>query len=447
MRKWNVYNIIVFAMGIFATMPIVTITVSGSDISLFRILFYLILVWLFIKTFGKTKISIKYNIKLFDYWLILSLISCFFGWLLLINEAPEFSKMAFGYIPKILLYLVFTVMWTNQKHICEKNNILLKGLLVGCILNIIWAIIDAVGYYTIGISINNIVFQGYSERNNIRYNLVSLTYSNGMIRSGGFNYDPAHLGYITPVIAGYACYKKKYGLLILVLGGILASASTTSFVASVCVMFIMGIVFRDKRVIKITKKKIIMMMGAVVTIGITITLYGEQLLTVLSTSGSKMLSRVSSTYLNAGNADVRWDYFRLLPKVLLNLNFKSIFGLGFGNASYGYVTDSKILHQIGIENNFAYDLENTYICYLLDTGIIGIVLFLFLIIIVVKYYNVQLKRKATKEANIIIYSCILAMIISMFFYHYILFTPHMLILIIALSQIDETKIGTMEDLE
>lgn len=439
MKKSKIYKIIVFCMGAFATMPIVTIPFGNSDISIFRMIFYLILIYMVIKTAGEPKIRIIHDMKLFYIWLGIACVSCCWGGIILRNSAPEFSKMAMSYLPKVVLYLLFAILWTNQKKLQEANICLVKGLFAGCILNLIWAILDAVGYYTIGISVNNLVFSGYSVRHNIRYNIVSLIYSNGMIRSGGFNYDPAHLGYIIPVIAGYAWYKKKWGLILLAIGGVLASASTTSLVSSVCVILLISMKNNQIKLKKVKQKEFMLAIATLIALGVLMISYGQQLSSIISTSGSKMLSRVTNTYLNSGNADVRWSYLKYVPRVLMNLGVNSILGLGFGNASYGYTIDNSILSDIGMENNFAYDVENTYICYLLDTGIIGFVFFIGLLFVMLRYYYIRYKKNSMNNYCLIIYSSILAMIVSMFFYHYILFTPQILIMIIALSMMEIEK--------
>ena len=75
-------------------------------------------------------------------------------------------------------------------------------------------------------------------------------------------------------------------------------------------------------------------------------------------------------------------------------------------------------------------MENTYIAYLLDTGIIGLFLFFYLLFPLYSYYK---KNGGEDEENIIYIAILSATIFSLFFYHYILFVPQILSLIFALS--------------
>ena len=79
-----------------------------------------------------------------------------------------------------------------------------------CKILIIWATIDAACFYGLGFSLSNMVFARYGATHDVIYGTVSLIINNGrMIRSAGFNYDPAHLGFLIPFVMGYGFMKKN----------------------------------------------------------------------------------------------------------------------------------------------------------------------------------------------------------------------------------------------
>ena len=435
------YNTIFQLLGFFSTMPIVSIPFGSRDLAVFRILFYGLLIVLFVETFQKRKIRIGKNIKIFDFWLIESLLACFMGWIILQESATSFANSASSYIAKVLAFLLFALVWGNQEPeiLGSRNKELLKGILYGCLANLMWAIIDGVGFYTTGRSINNIVFSGYISRHNIRYGMLSLLTNTGLFRAAGFNSDPAQIGFIAPIVVCYALYEKKYWMILLAILGTLTSASTTALVASIIIALIWFTKKKNNNV-HITPRGVIAIIIGISTIVACIALFGEKLLTIVNIATNRFYGRLNSLYFNSeSTSSIRWKYLYLAPKALMNLNVNGIFGLGFGTASYGYVMDNNILAIIGQSRDFAFDPENTYISYLLDTGIVGFTFFLSYLIGLLKFFGKRVKSQYEKY-ELIEYAGVLATVLSMLFYHYILFTPQVLISIVGLSLMDVKSI-------
>lgn len=431
------FYMIVALLGFFSTTPIITLSYGSRDIALFRVLFYLIIVILGIRTITQQKVRIGRNSIWLDYWLIEAVIACGLGGLILSSSAPQFARSATSYIVKTAAFLVFAVMWVNQpaEKLNKANNVLFKGLLFGCIANLIWASIDGIGYYTLGFSVNNRLFAGYIARHHVRYNMLSLITRSGLFRAAGFNSDPAQIGFIAPLITCYACYKKKWWLLVLVLLGTLSSASTTALVTT-AVVFLLWLIGTRPAIRRTTSRNFIIVVAALLGAVIIWSLFGDQLGVFVSRAVSRIIHRLDRLYVQSDvTTNIRWQYVLFLPRALFNLNINSLFGLGFGTASYGYVTDDVILNVIGHQNYFAYDPENTYISYLLDTGVIGFALFVYFMVKLIRYFSGKLRGEYT-ETEIIGFAGILSTILSMFFYHYILFTPQMLIAIVGLSMMD-----------
>lgn len=430
-KKW-----IAFFLGLTSTMPIVGIHIGARDISFYRILFLFMIIYTMVQAFQR-RIVIGFATKKLIIWLMVGIFSCLCGWIFLSSSAPEWSSAAASNIVRTGSLLAFALFWGSQKDTGYMNEAVCKGFFYGCLINCVWATIDAAGYYLLGRSINNIVFAGYIARNKIRYDSLSLIYgSSGMIRSGGFNSDPAQLGFIAPIVACYGVCKKKYWMLIIAGGAILASASTTALVTSIIVC--MYNVHRIKGNHGITLKKLLLIMGVILVVtGITM-VYWSQISRVIGSAYSRFSNRIGEVYLNNTKQDVRWDYIRCAPSAMIEVIPFLALGSGFGTASLGYSRSSFAIQTIGTRVNGPYDMENTYLAYFFDTGIVGIILFIIMLVFLIRKYKGKLKNDKSKTSTII-YSFLLASTFSLAFYHYTLFASQMLMFTIALSILDREK--------
>ena len=125
-------------------------------------------------------------------WLLLAFSSCVFGGIVLEPYGVEWVRAASSTIPKILMLIMFVILWSSCDNLSGRNEYAAKGFLYGCLFNCLWAVLDAASYYIMGFSINNIVFSDYAIRNHLRYDVVSLVFdAQKQIRASGFNYDPA----------------------------------------------------------------------------------------------------------------------------------------------------------------------------------------------------------------------------------------------------------------
>ena len=441
-KKANELNLptVVFFLGFFSTTPIITISYKQYDIAVFRVIFYGILMLMIVNTIQRRFIHMPKYMKGLNLWFLESLFSCLCGWLYFYSIESEFSRAAFSYVPKVAVFLLFSLVWGNQESdlLSKCNSKLVKGIFYGCIANLIWAIIDGFVFYSFGISINNRLFNGYIQRHNVRYGMLSLVTNSGLFRAAGFNSDPAQVGFIAPLVMCYGLYKKKPWMIIIAILGTLTSASTTALVSSIVVLMIV-IISKKKPSKKIRGSGLALIIIIVPIIIIILISFKSQLDYFVNTASEKFFDRVNALYFESETqSNIRWSYLVYAPIAWFNLSFLGVFGTGFGTASYGYVSDEHILSVIGQNRKFAYDPENTYVSYLLDTGIIGLIIYLVLTIKLFKYY----KRKVNSdcEFDLIEYSAILAIFLSMFFYHYILFTPQILFLIAGLSMMSSNNI-------
>lgn len=436
---WGIKEYFSFLLGLTSTMPIVGLNIGSHDISFFSILFVLAVIYTGMLS-CKDGIEFGFASKKMLLWLFIGLISCLCGGLFLENSAPLWSSAALSNIPRVITLFIFCLFWSSQKYNGQMNEAVVYGFLGGCFLNCLWAVIDAGGFYLIGKSISNITFSGYISRNSIRYDSISLVYSykggGGFIRSSGFNYDPAHIGFLAPILVGVGMKIKNVLYITVAICAILASASTTAFVSSVFI-FLLSVHFSRPK-IRIEIWKVIVSFFVIVMIGLVFLYFSDVVTTFISSSSERFYDRAHSVYLSndVNEHDARTLYLLCFPYAIFEVIPFILFGTGFGTSSLGYARSANAINILGNRVLSAYDMENGYIAYLLDTGVIGFFVYVSMLIFICKWYYV---RKNESRVNVIVYYTILASAVSFAFYHYILFAPEMLMIIVALSIIDKEK--------
>lgn len=435
----NVESFIIFFCGFFSTMPIVAITIGNRSVSLFTIaLFFELVVMLFHASSHPLKIG-KYSRYIFI-WLVLSLVSLESG-LLLSASYPEMEAV-FSYFFKIIIYLFFIVNWTGRENINTNNAMMCRGLILGSGVNILWGVIDAVALYSKGILLSHFVFANYMRINHLDH--IGIILSNGLYRTGGLNYDPAHLGFICPFLAMYALSSKHKYLLIFVVAGCLASASNTGIVCTGIEFLLWGIKRLSldiKMETKVHITRFFLFLGLLFIICNVIYIYREQLMNNVDKAFDLFYARVNYAYLSSPlEENIRGKFILFFPDVLLGLGGYSLFGTGFGSSSFGYSYEPFVAQAMGYRYKLdsISDIENTYLAYILDTGIIGAAVFFFGMIRIYFYYNNN-ENKLIDDVSITAYAGIVSMLLSFLFYHYILFAPQVLLMIIAASNADNQE--------
>ena len=247
-----------------------------------------------------------------------------------------------------------------------------------------------------------------------------------MIRAGGFNDDPAHIGFIAPAMIAYSIYKKKGWLFLLSIASIASSTSTT---ALVCSLFVIIVNFRRIKQSLNSKniKKALILIALVVIVILAVPRFLSMVITVIQ----KFLNRISNTYSGLSSSGERSIYILQFFKAVSVAGLMCLVGTGFGTASYAYVFDEQILQQLGLIYNFPYDMEMTYISYFFDLGIFGLGIYLFIL-----YKLLKSTRNIKIGDNSIIRALLVGMILSALFYHYTIMAMQVLLLIVGLANLD-----------
>ncbi len=417
-----------FLCGTTATMPIVTF--PSTNISLFTVFTIVFLLVNALSFVNDVHFKFRNNTHKLLMWLLASLLSSIFG-LVYYNTNDEWSRAVQSYIPKIIVFIFIIFLVSRYSDLSE---LLLKGLLFGAVANVVVAIVDAITYYGLGYSLINRWFQNYIITNNIRMGLISLTIS-GTIRSGGFNYDPAHIGMLAPMIFLYGLVSGKYIYIVLAIGAISASLSTTAFVCCIaCLLLYFTCVSKLYQRFRFTDKKLLLSFASLLICSYFLYQYASYIVIGFD----NLFSRINDVHIhNRGYENIRLLYILYAPQAMIEQGIKMFTGTGFMTASEGFI---KLGGDFGFPlKNYPFDMENTYLAYLFDFGFFGFYLYASYLFFTAKNLLKEFKFESNNQVMQIAFSGFFATIFSSFFYHYTLFACQILIFI-AISVYMDKKI-------
>ena len=408
-RKNNCIDWLLFFLALTSTMPIVSIMVMNRTISIFTILLPVCIIALLIRV---SCIRLQYEpVQIcFLAFLLLSLLCIVFG-LFFFSGNKDFAGVGKSYISKVVIYILFAFLLfgINDYHMI---SMMAKGLLYGAILNLIWAALDGLIFYVTGVSITNTIFAYYIKANDTRMGMISLVLSRTSIRVGGFNSDPAHIGILAPFIFSYSLLCGKKHMLIYVALAILMSQSVTAVVACVLLLFLIALIKPEYLKIAI---------GLSITGIVLIVLL---LVTPLGSFAEPIISRITAKLGPDSVESARKIYNFHFLEAAIAAPVQTLLGTGFGTASYPFIAAGLLTPDKG-----AFDPENTYISYLFDTGIIGMVLYIVILCYILKRTCFCIKSNQNREISMILFSGAGAIAIASFLYHYIVFATIMMSLI------------------
>lgn len=430
-------KLFIFLAPFFVTMPIVTIPIGGSDISVFSVLFICLLALLAFRTLKQGRIKLKSPLSSYLIWLSLALFGTVCGVLYFGETYSLWRNQALSYLPKILLYLLFALCWGTVAEE-EDTELALKGLYYGVLANVMFAVIDGVGYYLTGHSINNLLFSYYIERHedSVTYGMLSLIDSGGSIRVSGFNTDSANIGQLAPIIVFYGIYNKKYLIALIGVASVVLAQTTTGLLCcAVIILFDIGVFI--KKELKITPLTIIAC--AIIFCAVLYIVVGNsnRINKVADTAGS-FVSRIENTYANLEymmNHEPRFAHLIKIFPAVLNAGPLIFFGTGFGTMSYAYTMGNNNLITLPQYIGKAYDIDMTYLAYFFDVGIVGFVLYIYIITLIFRKFRPLIKQRVAKRPQSFIYYYIFSLIVTHFTYHYILSADQVLFIIIVLNYI------------
>ena len=414
--------------GIFATMPIVTISVGDKLVSIFSILFGLLYISTFWMAIRKNRgLWLNSESIALAMWFLLSLLASIMGAIYFSGDIIWFNQ-SLSYVPKIFLYftlLLFAMKLDNQNHLVAN---FLNGFIIGCLLNLIWSVIEGFSFYVFGIALNDVVFSEFAKTLPEERPYITIV-ADGIIRASGFNFDPAHLGGIIPIIFIYSILKRNLYILILALASLVFSGSTTALVSCVLAVLIsIGKVNIFKALVTTSNTRNKGVSLILIIFSLTLIVSNGQVRESIYKNVVGFYNRVNETYVDNGDQGPRYVYHAYLPQAMSNSGFRLLTGTGFGTASHSFVSDPEIIKILDAESYYPYDPESTYISYLFDIGIVGLLFYVYILTSLLLGYR---RRLSFGNVEIIIYSSLCGIIFSGFSYHYTLAAYQVLILVFA----------------
>ena len=415
--------------GFFSTTPILEISLFGIRLSFFQLLLPL--------AFGLLLINIKrVDLSLdgaggfFIIWLTISLLSCFFGFLFF-NGLSEFQNASISYVFKIAIYFLLFIFLKATRRI-DILKCLIYGIYFGIVFNLLWAVIDASIFYIRGISITNTLFRSYIYSHGIRYDSLSLIDGN-IIRCSGLNGDPACIGFYSSAVAYYSLKKKKWLIFILSIASVLASISLIALAGIVIIFFYF--LFENGK--NVAKKIVCILLFSLLALIILFVL--AKAIPMVNNVITKMFeavkNRITLKTKMAGES-ARTEYFlQFLPAAVLSPIYLFI-GTGYGTSSYAYLSNNLTTHIFE-----PYDPECTYFSYYFDCGLFGFMCFLFMMFILIKWWNKG--KNYYNHLYSLVFSMLIGMIIAFWGYHYTLYAPMMIITICSIIIMDYERVGNV----
>lgn len=430
-KKIGLSGLLFLAMGTFSTMPVLEVSAAGRSVTFFSLTFFAALVFLWVrnKNFLRTPILTK-PLRYFVLWMVTGIVAGCAGWLYF-NGDSVWQSAATSYLPKLVLYIAFAILW--EQGASEKDGrLVLKGLLLGAVLNCVWAVLDGLCYYVAHFSLNNVIFSTYIERHDIRLGQLSLILGNGLLRAAGFNTDPANIGFLGPVVVAYGLHKRRYGLTLIGLLSLVFSASTTAVVVTMVIFVLEWKNLIPKR--KRPRKGMQTWMYLVILLSIAVAAAAAvRLMPLVIRAVGLFVERFNGAYLQSDVTSPRTVYYLGFFKALLTAGVIAFTGSGFGTSSFPYIENTELFQELEPYIDKApFDPEMTYIAYLFDCGILGLVLYVYCLFLLYRYYK---KNLHTLGHAVEAYYILLATVFSALFYHYILFSPQVLLIVVGLAEI------------
>ena len=181
-----------------------------------------------------------------------------------------------------------------------------------------------------------------------------------------------------------------------------------------------------------------MWMYLVILLGIAVAAAAAvRLLPLVIRAAGLFAERFNGVYVKGNEASPRKVYYAGFFKALLTAGVIAFTGSGLGTSSFPYIENAELFHELepNIDNG-PFDPEMTYIAYLFDCGILGLILYLYCLFLLYRYYK---KNLHTLDHAVEAYYILLATVFSALFYHYIVFSPQVLLLVVGLAEIGQSR--------
>lgn len=414
---------IYYTLGFSTTAPLLAVVVGGHYISLMYFVYIIIFADLFFSG-GKYTINIKNNSNLFKNFLlylflcfIASLIGMVFFW----NDEKAYSMAQIRFIPQILIYLILLFLLDRNNQRDSKVNYILNGIKYGALINIIWSIVDAFVFYTIGLSITNVLFVDVIEAMGVPHAQAS-TIEGLFIRSAGLTIDQCFIGYYAIALTVYGLVRNKKWLILLSVIACFASVTIIGLVGILIVLF--GYIITHKNVVP----NVALLSFIAVFIVMAYYFSDNEMISNFKTA---VQLRIESKADNDASASTRLLFIEEFPGALMNLPTALFLGTGYFSASYAYFQQGLEYGKYNRFHMYPVPIENMYIETLFAVGLVGLIFFVLFYYKIIKKTDRIIKLQKSDSSIFILNSFIIGAVILFLFYHNVFDSTIMLLSICA----------------
>lgn len=355
----------IYFVGLFTTMQL---------LSIFGMTFFNIALMLAVLT-GLLKNGKHMKIDVFS---LISIMACIITtFISSVNNSigHEFRNAAIKgggvYCLALMLYLIMNTEYCNAAS-------LLKGFDISCRITLLWCVLQLFFYYIFHVDLNTLVFNNLLGIHNARGD-----YFNGSLIPSGFYY---HRAVLIPCFIYLAfSVTNPYLLALLVIIACL-TRSTALIIGVIFSLFLRGLILSGKIFSKrkIKRKTLIATLTIILLIIFAVFIFKNKINDLITYIIIRIMDSSSN---KADNSSVvHFLYYKNLNAVLKKLNiFNLLFGTGFGTSGQHYTWFNGQYSDMG-----AWTVESDYINILLNQGIVGLVLWFYLIYKIVK---ISIKHK------------------------------------------------------
>lgn len=366
-------NILLFMLGLFSTLQILTI----FNITIFSYILCMTFVF-FIVTH---KFKFKKN-KYVHIYLICCILTTFFIFL-----NPDFENRYFKSAIMSFIYTIMVLFIPLSLSNFDESSYFIKGFTISCYIQIFWAIFQIAMFNYLNVDINDLIFNGI-----LNYNIEASSYRDGMVVCTGLHWHAANL---IPIIV-YIFLKKNLFLKIICIFVTYYSKSATMMIALILCMFFLTIYYLKKNYSTPISIKIKLYQFVILTFAIIfIILNFEMIFGKIYDSINMLVKRfmeINSTVGGTSSA-VHFDYYTSLPDIFSKISIISSF-FGVGMSSSGLIFSDLYGQYVEME----WVVESDFVNILLSQGILGFISFYLLMFNIIVY----LKKKDYKNMSFIL---------------------------------------------
>lgn len=363
-----------YILGLFCTF---TALKFGGGAAAFNYVILLIIVLQFIHKERIFLYAYKVPMYLFILLMPISIILNF------TNISNSIMSDGVGITIKFIFFILPVIILFSDKELCIYRLSFFKGLYMGSWIQLIWGTMQIILYHVNGLILNQIVFG-----NLLHITLESAdwaSYTGIGIRATGIGWEPAVYG--LSLLFGFA-YTDKFYFKVLFAIGILSSTSGTGIITLIALVIYeitidKYLTIKNKTIEGKDEKnnsvvKLFFIILVIIVITIIAVICNKDIIDNFISYANTSIQRITRIILGENNNEtstgIHMLYYQKLIPTLFSGNFiQSLFG--YGNFMVGRIYN--LLY--GLYTNTAWNPESDFVTILIGNGILGLVLYYFMI--------------------------------------------------------------------